>query len=409
LPPGRFLQHDPAERLDQKYQLKNAVKFGPVFKAVFEGKLTVCVIGIARCRRFLQEHSANITPDTIKLQTLFPSGFLRGMKGEEHKQYRRTLIQAIDPGILLRDYAVFEETIADELARYADDQQEEISPPEIYIETLNNIASSLLFYVFFGARVGSGRFEILMRLYHELGPNGVEWSIGDQQQKIFNEIRDYLLRQLEEQSGDKDPCLQQSVMGRMHNNGVLDATSLGNLIYMVEMGRYDMHSLFRWLSKYGAENPGLLELIGAQSKEKQENKVLLSEAFVRETLRLNQSERLMRVVDRHIIFDGYQIPKNFRVRLCLWESHKLPESFEQPFSFKPERFIAKAVGKDQFSPFGLQHHSCPFADISIRLSSIFIEVLAAKYSVIPVADGPPVRGQFHWQPASRFSVRLRER
>ena len=106
---------------------------------------------------------------------------------------------------------------------------------------------------------------------------------------------------------DDDPDLQKSIIGRMHNNGALDETSLGNLIYMVELGRYDIHCLLRWLSKYGGENPGVLELIRAEPNGKSHGKMLLSEACVLETLRLNQSERLMRVVNRDIVFDGYQI------------------------------------------------------------------------------------------------------
>ncbi len=409
LPPGKFLMLDPAERADQKFLLKHSEKVGPIFKAVFDSKLCVCVIGLPLCRRFLQEHSANVTPDTIKLEGLFPRGFLRGMMGETHKKYRKTTIRAIDPEFILRDSALFEQTIVNELARYAENQKEEISPPEIYIKALNNIASGLLIHIFFGARVGSESFEVLMRMYHDLGPNGVVWSIGEQQKKTFYKIRDYLLGRLDKQRGYNDQWLQQSILGRMHNNGALDETTLGNLIYMVEMGRYDMHLLFRWLSKYGAENPDFLELICAESDEKQRGKNLLSEAFVLETLRLNQSERLMRVVNRDIVFDGYQIPKNFRVRLCMWESHKLPESFDDAFCFKPERFIGNIVSKDQFSPFGLHHHSCPFADISTWLSSVFIEVLAKHYTVMPVADGPPVRGEYHWQPANRFSVRIQSR
>jgi cytochrome P450 len=409
LPPGRFLILDPAEQSDQKFLLKHSRQVGQIFKTVFDSKLCICVIGLPLCRRFLQEHSADVTPDTIRLEELFPKGFLRAMMGEEHKRYRKSLVRAIDPEVLLRGHAVIEKTIIDELARYAENQTEGSSPPEIYIKTLNNIASSLLIYIFFGATVGSGPFEDLIRMYNKLGPNGIVWSIGEQQKQTFFEIRDYLLGLLSKHTDDNESWLSSSIMGRMHEDGALDETSLGNLIYMVEMGRYDMHLLFRWLSKYGGDNPVPFESICTESDEKETKKTLLSEAFVLETLRLNQSERLMRVVNRDIIFDGYLIPRNFRVRLCLWESHKSPESFDEPFSFKPERFFDGKVGRDQFSPFGLHQHSCPFADISSGLSEIFIRVLARHYEVDPVADGPSVRGLYHWQPADSFSVRLSKR
>ena len=406
LPPGKFVMLDAAERADQRFLLKHSRKVGPVFKTIFDEKLCVCMIGLPLCRRFLQENSANLTPQSMNLKTLFPEGFLRGMEGKSHKKYRKAIVLAIDSELLSRDYSFVEEIITNELARHVENQQPGASPAQMYIRTLNNISSGVLIYIFFGARVGTERFAELMRLYHSLGPDGVVWSIGEQQKKAFYEIRDYLLGQLEQQGSDGNPGMQQSIMGRMHNNGALDETSLGNLIYMVEMGRYDMHHLLRWLSKYAGENPGQLERIRDNEQREKRDGTAPSEAFVLETLRLNQSERLMRVVNQDIEFDGYLIPKNFMVRLCMWESHKLPESFEDAFSFKPERFAAATPPKDQFSPFGLHQHSCPFADISIEMSSIFVGILARDFTVEPIGNGAPVRGEYHWQPANEFSVRL---
>ena len=42
-----------------------------------------------------------------------------------------------------------------------------------------------------------------------------------------------------------------------------------------------------------------------------------AEAFVLEVLRSDQAERLMRLVTRDIVFDGYLIPKGARVRVCV--------------------------------------------------------------------------------------------
>ncbi|MEH6571239.1 MAG: cytochrome P450, partial [Halioglobus sp.] len=328
--------------------------------------------------------------------------------GNTHRKYKKATVKAIDPMLLFRDTALLEGIVTDELTLYANSQKAGISPPEKFIRTLNNISTALLIYIFFGARFGTERFEVLRRMYEELGPNGAAWVIGDQQRKSFYEIRDYLNAQLGKQVIDEDPSWRQSIMGQMHNNGALDETSLGNLIYMVEIGRNDLRCLFRWMSKYGAENPEIISRIGTETSRAALSAGSLSKTFVLETLRLNQSERLMRMVSRDIVFDGYHIPKNFMVRLCMWESHKSPDSFDEPFGFKPERF-AKGVGKDQFSPFGMDHHSCPFTDISINLGTLFIRLLARDYEVDSVADGSPVRDQYHWQPAKTFSVRLNKR
>lgn len=406
LPPGKFLILDSMEHSDQKFLLKHTEKVGPVFKVVFEDKLTVCVVGLPLCRRFLQENSSNITLQAINLEDLFPLGFLRRMEGEAHKKYRKAIMRGFNSEQFSRDERVFENILVEELARYAENSDEDALSPTNYIATLNTITSSLLIYIFFGALAGSERFEALITMYNQLGPKEAEWSVGQQQRKMFFQIRDYLLEELGREEDSWDDGLRQSIVGRMHQHAALDETSLGNLIYMVEIGRYDMRLLFRWLSKFGSENPEVLEAIRRESLTGPRGKIPMSEAFTLETLRLSQSEVLMRVVNNDIVFDGYHIPKNFIVRLCIWESHKLPESFDDPFSFKAERFTSEAVSKNLFSPFGMDHHSCPFGSMSIKLSSIFIDVLARHYTVSAIDNSGPSKGRYHWQPADSFSVKL---
>ena len=167
LPPGKFVSLDPAERSDQKFLLKQSQKIGPIFKAVMGRRFCVCIVGLPLCRRFLKEHTANVTPVTMEFERLFPKGFLRKMKGEDHKKYRSSLIRAIDPEIVIKDKAVLEKIVIDELADYTASQQEKTSPPGVYIKTLNNIASSSLIYIFFGVvnQHIISRFKNLFWLY----------------------------------------------------------------------------------------------------------------------------------------------------------------------------------------------------------------------------------------------------
>jgi len=88
-----------------------------------------------------------------------------------------------------------------------------------------------------------------------------------------------------------------------------------------------------------------------------------------------QSERLIRNVKRDITFDGYFIPKHSKVRLCFWESHNSEESFPEAFLFDPDRFLENSYTSDEYAPFGLDHHRCPFAGIVFKLSTMFLENL----------------------------------
>lgn len=187
----------------------------------------------------------------------------------------------------------------------------------------------------------------------------------------------------------------------------LDDTMLGNLIYMVEMGRDDATVLFRWLSKYACEQPESMEKIFRENN--QQTKEALSLAFVRETLRTDQSYRLLRLVNKDISFENYFIPKNSMIRICMWESHRSAESFDNPFLFSPERFLHKDFGADKYSPFGIDQHQCPFSMASLFISGVFLQVLASQFRISAIQDGDPLRGPYHWEPARDFSIHLDDR
>ena len=409
LPPGDLVNLDARERGNQRFLLERFQRLGPVFKAIGGRRLQVCIVGIPRCREFLKAHAENLTQVTVKLESLFPGGFLRKMHGEQHHKYRQALMRAIDPELVMANRRVLEEIIDDGLRRHEAAHHGPNGAARDYIRTVSAIMSGLLVHLFFGAPFRSLAFEDLMEAFRRLGPDEFEWWIGSKQKRHYLEIRALLLRQLAKPGSAGDGWLENCILRRMSRDGTLDETSLGQLIYMVEMGRFDMYSLFRWLTKYAAGNPHLLMRIAGESVPPLPGEISLAEAFVLETLRLVQSERLMRVANRDLIFEGYLIPRFSSVRLCMWESHKAPEAFAEPFAFKPDRFLNRGVTRDQYAPFGMDHHICPLAEINIQLSTLFVQILAAQYSLEAFGDGDAVRGRYHWEPAKEFTVRLRPR
>lgn len=324
------------------------------------------------------------------------------MQADEHQRYRKSLVHAIQSADIVNAAAIatWEQQANIGLGHYLETQQQAPDSPEPFIRTLDTIATGMLVHVFFGIAPDSEEYVKLMQHYRRLGPFGLVWNVGEDQRQAFSDIRSCLLEMV---SGDKQPG---GILGCLNQGDELDDTMLGNLIYMVEMGRYDLYSLFRWLSKYAATYPELMQRIAHEAQQTSGSEPPLLDAFVQETLRMDQSERLIRIAQRDLVFEGYLIPKYATVRLCLWEAHKSPNTFTHPFDFNPERFISQAYASDQYAPFGLDHHRCPFSDSVVAMSKAFTRVLACNYRVSPVADGLPVRGAYHWEPASRFSVRL---
>ncbi len=184
----------------------------------------------------------------------------------------------------------------------------------------------------------------------------------------------------------------------------LDETALGNLVNLFEPSHFDVYSLWHWLLWYLAREPELRARIRAMPPDAPESGALLV-AIVQETLRLNQSETLLRLAKRDITFDGFLIPGQSRVRVCLWESHKDPAIFPDPFRFDPDRFLARSYSIEEFAPFGLDKKRCIGGDLVLAMSARFVERMARDYDWEITGDGPPFRSVYHWQPSPQFSLR----
>lgn len=404
LPPGELVNLNQIEWTDRRFLLEQSKHIGPIFKALNWDDFWICIVGLRECQRFILENDEFLTPQTLDLKRFFPKGFLRQMQGDTHMHYRRALVRAISPEVMSTNQSIHSQTIQEALESFHQKQVGGNTNREDLLQALNRITSGLLIQIFFGARYGSETFERLVQLYQKLGPNGLVWQLGDDQEEAYNGIRDCLKEQLAQP--DNQDWLPECILELMNKAQSIDDTMLGNLIYMVEMGRYDMYSLFRWITKFVTDFSEWADKVATEENAQGKTGKSISEAFVLETLRLEQIERLLRTVEKDLEFGGYLFPKGCTVRLCLWESHKLPNAFPEPFEFKPERFLDRNYTLDQYAPFGLGKHQCPFGEVAIRMSKLFLETLVNTYRVHAVNDGLAIRGMYHWEPAYQFSVQL---
>ena len=399
LPPGDLVDIVELERRKRTALLDLAAEHGPVFKAIMHRRMVVCVVGHTLGRRVLVEHAKSLRPLTIEIESLVPKGFMRGMAGETHRKYRRALVQAIS-SLDLRALDAEFEAIADRvLANYAASTCGGGSP-DAWSEALGTIAAGCLIVLLYGARPESDVHARLVDAYKALGPHGVVWNITERQVTAFHALS-HEINGLEEEAG--------GILKTLTAMGMADATMLGNLIYMIELGRYDLRGLLRWISRYAADAPAWLDRISLEADGVAGAGDSAAQAFALETLRMNQSERLMRDVTKDFIFEGWLIPKGGLVRVCMWETHKDADTFAQPFVFEPARFLEGAPPAEHFSPFGLDHHHCPLAEISVRICSAFLRALAKGYDIAGHYPEPPMRGPYHFEPSSKFFVALNAR
>ncbi len=401
LPPGMIAGLDDRQRSERTAMLELSHRIGPVFKAVAHDRLLVYVVGIPLGRRLLRDHGDSLQGMTVQVESIVPGGFIRAMQGDPHRQYRRSLMRAVVADDVAAQKDTLQSITDHRLHRYAATGESHGWSAAEYRAALGDIATGMLVCVVFGARPGTPVFDQLVAGFHALGPKGFEWTIGDEQRKAFAAIRSCL----------QVYCLAESdsssILQRLHRAGQLDETMLGNLIYMVEMGRYDTRGLFRWLSKYAAEHPETAARIATEDQDAGSGKSS-AEMFVMETLRSDQSEALIRLARQDIEFEGFSIPKDTVVRICMWESHHDKEAFPEPFRFRPERF-QQPMDADRFAPFGLDQHQCPFGNMALTNGITFLTTLVRAFELTAINDGPPIRGRDLWEPAPGFSVRLNPR
>ncbi len=402
LAPGRLPLDDRDYRADHLFLVKQAGRHGPVFKTTISGAMVTCVVDHRRSRTLLTENESRLGSPEAPYSALVPGGFLRTLSGETHRRLRRVFVHAVRPAIVEAHAAELRALVR---AALADLAARGTAGPDDLVAALERIATGMMLIVGYGVRPGEAAFDALGALYRRLGPRHFVWKPEDEQRAAAAEITK-AVRALVEAGGAIRPSILQGVTDA--GAGTLPDPVLGNLIYMVEMGREDIRGLFRWVAKYLGDSPGVVAAIRAEAPPPV-GRIGLAEATVLETLRLDQSEGIMRRVHDDVVYEGMTIPAGSFVRACTRDTHRDPAKFADPEGFDPSRFLVREFGADDYSPFGFDHHICLAGDLVIRLGAIFVGVLARDFDFQVTGDGPRHRGVYHWEPSPRFAIRLAAR
>ena len=109
------------------------------------------------------------------------------------------------------------------------------------------------------------------------------------------------------------------------------------------------------------------------------------QAIVKETMRLHLAVPFLfpHKTETNVNLNGYEIPKNTPVLVNAWAIARDPTSWEDPTSFKPERFLDSEVDfKGQhfsFLPFGSGRRICPGIPLAHRVVSLMIASLVYHF------------------------------
>jgi cytochrome P450 len=414
LPPGSFSLVRSLEAIfDHRFYLKQSLRHGPVFKMMQFNKPVVCVVGLEKGHELIRQPDTILGPAPQPFSADIPGGFLRYMEPEAHAVYALKFRTAFSRNVTAAAEPAMREAIRIELAKMAVDSGSVRGVlPGPYFDRAMFVPFARLI---FGFAPGSHELETFLLTCQSFDAQNLAQPLSAETRTALSELRRQILRQIEKLQIEKrkkgngtDECVLTEWL--QANPGLPDQTVLDNFMFLFRIGVNNVSSLLRWILKLLADHPKWAERVRLEGDELE--RTALAERIVMETLRLEQSEYIYRIVKSPMAIDRYRIPAGWRFRLCVRESHRAAGSFENPESFDPDRFLSGNGGRSAYSPFGTDRHACIAVHSSYAAARILIEELARQYDWKVTNDGPRQRRPrhwHHWEPNSGFSVSLFQR
>lgn len=391
--------------LDRDFYRQSFEAHGPMFKMLQFHRPVICVLGIARGKRLIRDHHSMLSPPQQAFSRNVSGGFLRYMSPEVHSRYAPRIRAAMRGRVVDAASDDIDAELRRQLERFADRPGSGSNPgfdPKPMVEA---IATSGLIRAVLG-RTSRETAEELDRLFSPLVDQPLDRTLNAAAQRSLDGAREIVRARLTETF--PQPASSALAALAEDDRGPLDEIVIDNLIFMIVIGRRNLAGLMMWILEMLGRHPesarqaGSGEAIGADGTP-------IEDRIINETLRLAQSEYIYRVVTQDIDFEGFRLPRGWMVRCCVAESHRDPEIFEDPESFRPDRF-RRRPDPQTFSPFGSHHHACNAVDVVYTVCRSFVRELSTGFEWQLVSDGPvtrPFRHWEHWRPSPKLRIALR--
>ncbi|QCD81830.1 abscisic acid 8'-hydroxylase CYP707A2-like [Vigna unguiculata] len=177
--------------------------------------------------------------------------------------------------------------------------------------------------------------------------------------------------------------------------GLTDEQIADNIIGVIFAARDTTATVLTWIVKYLGENPSVLEAATEEHESilrcKEESgeemglnwsdtkNMPLTSRIIQETLRIASILSFtFREAIEDVEFQGYLIPKGWKVLPLFRNIHHSPDNFKEPEKFDPSRFEV-APKPNTFMPFGNGTHACPGNEIAKLEMLVLLHHLITKY------------------------------
>ncbi|KAK4478070.1 hypothetical protein RD792_017335 [Penstemon davidsonii] len=244
-----------------------------------------------------------------------------------------------------------------------------------------------------------------------IDPQGIRRNTEKYLGRLMNIIQGFVKERIQEKLSGKEKKTNDFLDALLEYNGKggTDELSERNVIIIVlEMflaGSETTSSTIQWAMAELLRNPDSLrklkdeldQVIGPSRKVEEGDLKNLPylQAVVKETMRLHPSVPFL--LPRNAMADtkfmGYLIPKNTMVLVNVWAIHRDPDSWDDPLSFKPERFITSKIDSKgqnfELIPFGSGRRSCLGMFLGDRMISLTLARLIQNFYWKLPDNAPP--------------------
>lgn len=408
-PPGRLPLIPVASLLDHAHVEGLLRRHGRVAKGNlprYVGTTTACVHGLELGAAVLRnEEEEKLRWPGILYDKIIPAGFLRSMAPADHTVYRRVLNTVIADAVVDECRpalaAIARDTVDGMAVTASLDDAHGVDPRA----PLRAYVVAALARLFFGIEPGSAELERVRFLLSLEGPLG-EYPTDDVDMvaRGARELEAIVKRRAAEAANGARPTEAGSSfaaeLGRSQAEYADDPNVTLNLVFIFVTAVRDVTGLLHWLLKMIGDAPEW------QERVREDGSGDVASWIVLETLRLEQSEFIIRRVVEPVDVDGYTIPAGWLLRVCVRESHRTGASFPEPEVFDPGRFADSRYKRSEYAPFGLLRHACIGVATTMAVAEELVTALTDGHRLVTVSDGAVEYDNAHWRPSTRHRIRL---
>lgn len=158
------------------------------------------------------------------------------------------------------------------------------------------------------------------------------------------------------------------------------------LITLLEAGHETTATALAWAFERLSRNRGPYERLTEEIRGEDEGTEYL-EAAIKETLRIRTVViDTIRKLDRRLSIGRYEVPAGWLAGPATALIHRLPEHFEDPTEFKPERFTGEDASYQAWFPFGGGRRRCVGSNLAQLEMAAVIEQVLRRFDLGATGD-----------------------